>query len=378
MFKVRKRGPHQVQSVVAGDPTLCGTCNAPLQFEVVGFGGLTPCVACRALNEVQSPSSHDPLGRETLVQPVVKSSAELPTFDAISVLKFNDPTKPKGLEPLERVSRERLSKLPTFDAISVLSSDAGPVGPVALKEKTGLPIHRLTQLADRAPSKPAKKVTYSVRGADLPTFDAISVLKEDAILSTESAIDLLRGASAGEPPVASFVSQVEMDPVQATMSPDGAASTLEELDEFFGGGDVSIDLQRSYNAIPVLSRLTQAEQIAPGDEGDEKPSSERFAEKETRQVAIPKWMANQAETIETKSPSDLLNRSADSGPAEGGPRHGIQNTGDQDGDDADDFLMGRTELSGQTARGAKSRWLVTLGGLAGVVGLLLILYRLFS
>lgn len=432
LFKVRQRGSQQIRAVTVGEPTLCGGCRKPLQFEVVGFGCLTPCTACGTLSEVQPAASLEPLSPKPLFQPMVKDSAELPTFDAISI------QKPKGVQPIDRVARERLSDLPTFDAISVIATAAGPPGERRAKgEELSMPTRRLTQLTAETGSKPLKGASPVV-GADLPTFDAISVLKKGALLSTESAMDFLRGGSDEEPPAS--VEGTELDTLasrvgatqnqqalrggtthdQASPSPGGRPPFLketsgwetgseveviiEEEDEFFAGEDVSIDLQRSYNAIPVLSRLSQATQIAPENETDATSPPEAFAAKKTRQVQAQKERAQEAETV-VKLSSSVWQNGAPSGGLRAGPkspgraeaarRHesvavppsGLpehpQYSRDpspsvEDGDDGDDFLMGRVAIPEDNQEGATNRWLILVGGVSGVVGLALLFYGLFG
>lgn len=431
LFKVRKRGSQQIRAVTVGEPTLCGGCRKPLQFEVVGFGCLTPCTACGTLSEVQPAASLEPLPPRPLFQPMVKDSAELPTFDAISI------QKPKGVQPIERVARERLSDLPTFDAISVSVTAAGPGERRAKGEELSMPTRRLTQLTAETGSKPLKGAS-AVGGADLPTFDAISVLKKGALLSTESAMSFLRGGSDEEPPasvegteldtLASRVGATQNQQVlrggpthdQGSPSPGGRAPfpketsgwetgsevevIIEEEDEFFAGEHVSIDLQRSYNAIPVLSRLSEATQIAPENETDMTSPPEAFAARKTRQMQAQKERAQEAETI-VKLSSSIWQNGAPSGdqgavlrspgrgeaarrhesvavPPSGLPEH-PQYSRDpspsvEDGDDGDDFLMGRVAIPEDNPDGATNRWLILVGGVSGGVGLALLLYALFG
>jgi hypothetical protein len=423
LFKVGAASRRPVRATVAGEPTLCAGCGKALPFAVIGFGALSPCAACGTMNEVQPPTSRAPASKPPVPRGTSRPD-DLPTFDAISIQQRGE------LRPGERVARERLSDLPTFDAISVSTATVDPGARKAEGDDLSAPTRRMPQWdplsADGEPTQlDAPTPVQNLAGTDLPTFDAISVLKQDAHLSTVGAMDILRGGAAVEPPMLETSEQPaglggttheHTRPVlestadarapflneTSSWSPGSEVEVvIEEEDEFFGAEPPpSLDLQRSYNAIPVFERLSEVAQIAAS------PSPIPVAP----QVLGPNDMTGQAETLpdldvatwtkgaaaELRSaPGASTEPSAEAAPKPVSPTRplfdprpdrprAVQRPGPDDGDDAeegdddDDFLMGRVSIPEVDPDRETNRWLLVVGATSGIVGLALILYGLFA
>ncbi|MCO4772587.1 MAG: hypothetical protein KDA24_21320 [Deltaproteobacteria bacterium] len=429
LFKVRAPSPGAIQAVPVGDPPRCGNCGTGLPWAIVGFGGLTPCTSCKTLNEVQ-PEGQDPALGETELAPAVKSRPmELPTFDAISAKALFEGSA------TQEVERSHLSDLPTFDAISV-SAPVVPEGPrKAEGAELSMPTRRMPESealagAASAPARPA----VIPKGADLPTFDAISLPGSEA---AGSPSEDLPATQIGPAPYLSETS---------SWSPGSEVEvTIEEEDEFFDGeAPVSMDLQRSYNAIPVLKKEPATVERIDATSGDEPLPTDEFASTRTRQVLVPKDMIGQAVTVPEMKGSSFVGgvpsegrREAVSAPYEPGPTlmEPVSSTelsptapprpppavapppgsgapagpravstdvssvpapaparqvpvpatkvssptrdGDEGGDD-DDFLMGRVSIPGTDTVKETNLWLILIGAVSGILGLALILYGLFG
>jgi|GEM_PF-2325060 len=419
LFKVREHGRQELRKVQVGSPTLCGACSATLSFVVPGFGALSPCQSCGVLNEVLPVRPPALAGGETEIAPVVKRHADLPTFDAISV------GGTPAVAPMERVARERLSDLPTFDSISIGGTPSVQGPRKATGDQLSMPTQKLAQLAPDGggaqigPGEPPKPAAAPVIGADLPTFDAISILKDDGLLATHAAMDMMRGGTDAEPPITDLdgaVTVAEDAPGPSIPYLSGTSRwspgseievTVEDENEFFDeDAPVSMDLQRSYNAIPVMKL-----DAAP-------VRSEEFAGGPTRLVPVPRAVAAGVteipDTIEEAAPIGWDGSYPASGrtssmpetdepvsatremPAKAEPRAAAPNLvpitapapstvpapraprDGTEGSDADDFLMGRVSIPDADGVRETNRWLVVVGAVSGVIGLGLILYALFG
>lgn len=320
LFKVRPQSTAKLKAVRVGEP--CGDCGATLEYAVVGFGALTRCSVCGALNEVQAETSSAE-SRATAFAPVVKPGhgADLPTFDAISAFDAEQAERALKAEMGEAVSPHEVDEsAPTTELPSFRPLGAEPL-----------------------------------KGADLPTFDAISVVRDEG-LSTQAAIHAMRGGSEGEPPVMSTEQVIPArtyeegaPPISLTAPLRGPGSivdlSVEEEMAFFGADDdVTIDLQRSFTSLPVM-KTEDVESLGPGP---------------TR--LTPAWQAPPPE------PPSVV-------PTAGVPRQ-VDESWDDEGSDDDDFLMGRSEVP--DADDGTNRWLLIIGGVCGLAGLVLILWTLLQ
>ena len=396
LFKVRSSSTAPVKVVKGGRPALCGTCGAELSYAIVGFGALTLCTSCKTLNEVQSEGNDAEQGPAQLA-PVVKQPAELPTFDAISVAQVANVT------PAQRLARGRLSDLPTFDAISVLTAKAPEPLPhekapeslpreeqgvelLASPREQEMPAAAKSPAANPPAAKPPAtplRPNLIPRGAELPTFDAISVLSKEelsdsSIAPTPTLVQPIGGTSTAEE-IASWEPSSEVEVV-----------IEEEDDFFFGENPVSIDLQRSYNALPVITKGgREAKALGPGLTGgaDDPIPNPDFAAQGTRQVLVPEQMVEQAETIyemEAGSPSAFVGGRPAKG-REPAPPPTIVPTeartplrDGEEGSDQDDFLMGRVSLhDAHPVDDERNRWLIIIGVGSGLLGLVLIAYKVW-
>lgn len=466
LFKVRPLTNAAIRPVVPGEPPRCGTCDRPLKWAVVGFGALTPCSHCGAFSEVQNPGTA-PESRRTEMAPVIKRKPDdLPTFDAISV---RAPT----VTPQARVG-EKIADLPTFDAISA--------GMPAVPEDSGAP-DAVTRVTGSQLSMPTRKLKPRAtprnspwgmppKGADLPTFDAISVghIRSEMLTGGASEPDEDDGPETLEDAVELAATVLDRPAPKATTTHDGPApkagpppsflgtSPFDGISEsvadisieeegFFAGDDdlVSIDLQRSYSSLPVLNieaNLTvseaparRADVFGPGDEettvkkppqqlgpssmvdqaktlGEVAPASfrggvpsegRRPAVPDPGRVAVghadvdvatakapaqpevedvPPWTGPLDQTpVDSGAPKDAMasRTQRSTAPPRGvAPEWAYAKTIDEEGSDEDDFLMGRSSLPEMDPVRETNRWLIFIGAVSGILGLLLILYSLFS
>lgn len=466
LFKVRARREAPLKAVPRGEPTLCGSCQAALPWAVVGFAALSPCTGCGTLNEVQVDSGA-PEDRRTQMAPVirkkgadlptfdaisvrkratdlptfdaisVKKGADLPTFDAISVKKGADlPTfdsislkKGADIPTFDSISVGKNADLPTFDSIAVLAEDANlRISPA----DQSAPTRRMPpeeQLSGPQPLKPAEsEPVRSRRGADLPTFDAISAFKEQG-LSTVAAVTALRGdATTDEPPIPAtngeprpallLVEDPAPDPgatVKAVTAPmrrpvprsAGAPPDLVATDsappirvtggvgvpevtasekvaqvpdapgekDFFGEEFlVNLEQQRSFVSVPILNQPEMPPRTPPPSNngvpagGTLPPHGVGAAPVAREQVHGRPSGFLRDEAPPPRPPLPPLHED-DSGVVS------AERPVDEDDDDAgDDFLMGRSDLPSPPS--SANRWLLLIGTVAGLSGVLLIAYKL--
>ncbi len=403
LFKVRFSSTALIKAVKSGRPALCGSCGTSLQYAIVGFGALTPCPSCKTLNEVQ-PEGDDPERRLTQLALVVKRPAELPTFDAISA------TRAPEVTPAQRLAQGRLSDLPTFDAISVQTARAPEPPPREAEEGDLAAPAQRTPIPAEPPSTPPRPKLIP-RGAELPTFDAISVMSKEELSNLHAAPTPKIEQLTGGAPTAEEVESLER-------ASEVEAVSEEEDDFFFGESPVSLELQRSYHALPVVkSGASEGTALGLTSGVDDPVPNPDFADRSTRQVLVLEQRVEQAETIdemEAGPPSAFVGGVPAEGrepapprtivpPFSGAPttpeanRTALSSTppGDQsvpsapgtteahspprdgeDGSDLDDFLMGRVSIpDASPVVDDTNRWLTIIGVVSGLLGLALIVYK---
>ena len=452
LFKIRQRRELPLKAVRKADPTPCGACAAPMPWAISGFGALCPCSACGALNEVQIDSGA-PEDRRTQMTPVIrKRGADLPTFDAISVKKlgtdlpsFDSISAKKGtdLPTFDAISVGRGADLPTFDSITVgKQSDLPTFDSITVGKQADLPTfdsievlkEGTLRVAPEQQSAPTRRMPFSEelsgpqdltpgkpssgRGADLPTFDAMSAFQDQGLsataavtamrdpsaspaeplrltveppgsLLTETAPMQRRVPAAAEPPVDLMKTDV-VPPVHKTDRVDisahvppapvqAVAEVMEEKDFF--GEDFLVDLeqQRSFVSVPILK---QPDLSAPRQIGEP-------VGMETRKVptGTPPPRSKGVPPGATPPPHGTGAAPAARDQLHGRPSAFLRNDvppprpaltpadeGPDDPDSDDDFLMGRSDLPRSQAN--TNRWLLVIGTVAGLSGVALIVYKL--
>ena len=355
LFKVRAQSTATLKAVRVGDP--CGDCGATLECAVVGFGALTRCSVCGALNEVQAETSSAD-SQATAFAPVVRPGhdADLPTFDAISAF---------DAEQAERALKAEMG---------------AAVNPHGIDETAPT-----TELPRFQPMG-----TKPLKGADLPTFDAISVIRDEG-LSTQAAIHAMRGGSEEEPPMMATEPIIQArtfedgePPISLSAPLRGPGSivelSVEEEMAFFGADDdVTIDLQRSFTSLPIM-KTESVESLGPGATrpGPTRPMPA------TPPAASPPPAPTPEPPATPPGPTRLtpayqappeLPEPPPVVPTADAPRR-IDETWDDEGSDDDDFLMGRVEVP--DADDGTNRWLLIIGGVCGLAGLALIVWTLLQ
>jgi hypothetical protein len=253
LFKVQAARKTPVHATPAGANS-CAACGGDLKHVLEGGGALTPCAACGALNEVGGISDDGPptehvddtvsdLGSpvraslEGVVQPFDdlrtesdpsvshqrSKGADLPTFDAIQAHKplsaatgmADEPRKGADLPTFDAISVVRGKGFSTQAAISVLKGGDEPddpapaqLGPVIDIAKIGdddapVPSAEL-DMASTAPAvravKPKPRMLKAIPGgSDMPD-DPVDVIKQQAGLNTEGALEIMRGGGGAKPP----------------------------------------------------------------------------------------------------------------------------------------------------------------------------------
>ncbi len=222
----------------------CGGCGAPLKWALASPVALSPCQRCGDLNRVggspdalelgatravpafsgaeeaetskpRPPLPRDKAGRVTApprepptvsdgrVRPGEKgfggipdvpvAGGDLPTFDGIEgpdgakLPTFDGIEGPKdaGLPTFDGIEGPKDAGLPTYDGIEAQTPpEPADAAAILARERARPP-------GDLGPGK----------GAELPTFDAISAFKGDADLSTRAAIDVMKGGAEDAPPI---------------------------------------------------------------------------------------------------------------------------------------------------------------------------------
>jgi hypothetical protein len=118
--------------------------------------------------------------------------ADLPTYDGIAGMKG------ANLPTFDAIQVQRVGDLPpTADALKIPAEAAKAA---AQSRRPARPAGLGPRSPKTPPSVPA--VDETNKGANLPTFDAIQVFKDDSALSTRAAISVMKGdEQVGEPPV---------------------------------------------------------------------------------------------------------------------------------------------------------------------------------
>lgn len=214
LVKIQAARDATIWSATLDGGPVCGGCGAPLKWALASPGALSPCQRCGDLNRVEGSIADRELGR----------TAQVPTFSrprlededtaeddrgTVDAPKPVPPPRGGDLPTYDGIMGPKGSDLPTFDAIE--AGKMGDLPPTAAVLKAGLP----KQAPPAAPAPlapppaplapppapgPPLMSSDDVRGASLPTFDAISAFKGDA-LNTRAAISAMRGGSPGQPPV---------------------------------------------------------------------------------------------------------------------------------------------------------------------------------
>ena len=459
LFKLRTRREVPLKAVRRGEPTLCGNCGSPMPWAVSGFGALCPCSACGALNEVQVDSGA-PEDRRTQMAPVIKKkSTDLPTFDAISVRKGTElpsfggisvkngtdlPTfdaisvgRGADLPTYDSISVGKHADLPTFDAIGVLKEGSLEAESLRIsQEQQSAPTRRMPQNEQLSGPQDLSAQPAAGKGADLPTFDAISAFRDQG-LSAAAALDAMRGtADPGAPPMRLEPDAVAPPPPGSRQSetapmrrpvpvasgappdlattdseppihktdmiavpPEGqkpaalqpVAQVVDEGEKDFFGEEFLVDLeqQRSFVSVPILRQ-------------PDLTGSHAFGNAETRKVptrahsgTTPPPGSSGVPAGFTPPPHGIGAAPGAQGQLHGRPSGFLRNEvpppkpplpppsgeilqpppvdDDEYGSD-DDFLMGRSDLPNPPPN--TNRWLIAIGTVAGVSGVALILYKL--
>ena len=199
----------------------CGRCGTRLRLVLAGGGALTPCAACGALNRVTLASTKQQQLEEQATRVAIPSGTAGGTEaneDAQSNLAdVVDPGSSTG---------RAIADLPTFDAISVLK-DSGEGADDATREALeelglGGGSRRSPAMANLASPDQVDPGSSTGRAAsDLPTFDAIAVLEQDAPPPAKPAtVNLAAGKpdakpAAAPPPVAISIPASDPAPVQS-------------------------------------------------------------------------------------------------------------------------------------------------------------------
>jgi len=188
MLKVEPTSGSEVFTVKAEsmDAAPCGKCGTNLRLILAGGGALTPCNACGALNQVSLAGTRQQQFEEQATR------IAMPT----GVLGGEQPPAAGGADQIDPHSStgRAVGDLPTFDAISVLKDGDAPAGAAEAIQDLGLAdadkqggVANLAAPDGAASTEPVASPdsvdpgsTTGRAASDLPTFDAIAVLKDDA------------------------------------------------------------------------------------------------------------------------------------------------------------------------------------------------------
>jgi len=370
LLKVQEQRDLTIWSATNDEGACCGGCGASLKWALAGAGALSPCQRCGDLNRVESsiadleqgttravptyggsepatappqapipvrsgPIPAPPPEPPTLGGPDVRA----PTLQAPSIGGPDVATGPSGdLPTYDGIQGPRGADLPTFDGIQVGVQAEAPSA-VAL-----LAAERARPPRDMGPG----------HGANLPTFDAISVFKGEADLSTRAAISVMKGAEDGEPPVLGTADGVEVSPAPARLGP--ADAVPEEATE---EAAAQLPSEAPIAAAPVAAAP------APSDESQTRPHKYPPPERETAPIvtSLPAGAASSGPA--PSSISDLPEAALESAPLLRTQGIGV---------DDDDFLRGRHEGGPRTQMWILG-WLLIGGGLmAGLAGMGLMVF----
>jgi len=178
--------------VPAADQATCGKCATNLRLVLAGGGALTPCGACGSLNRVtlagtKQQQLEDQATRIAMPAGVLQEEKATPEIG-------------QSVDPGSSTGRA-ISDLPTFDAISVMKdADAQPEAAAAIEQlgKASGSAGAVSNLASPETVDPGSSTGRPA--SDLPTFDAIAVLKDDA--PAQPKAETVNLAGGGPPPAA--------------------------------------------------------------------------------------------------------------------------------------------------------------------------------
>lgn len=223
LVKARACSDATIWSVSQAGGPLCGGCGGALTWALTTGGALSPCQRCGDLNRVEG-SVHDIEAGQTSEVPQIPAeghaaSAGRAADDLEDTVSDADVAVPSGDEPAvpgpttaapvgpaqprkgadlptwDAIAGMKGAQLPTFDAIEARKAAELPPTSDALRvpKLAGKP--SAPEREPRAPvhPAPAPPVAAPGKGADLPTFDAIQVVKGGAALSTSAAISVMKG-----------------------------------------------------------------------------------------------------------------------------------------------------------------------------------------
>ncbi len=214
MIKVDPTQVGDVLSVNTDDPdgASCARCGTKLRLILAGGGALTPCAACGTLNRVSVTSTRQQQMEDQATRLAMPAGVETdPDADAPSPNLASAGAGAAGpVDPGSSTGRG-VDELPTFDAISVLKADDGPGGAADALRELGLggdddagPTNLAAGVGPDEPAAPPKDIaspdgvdpgsSTGRAASDLPTFDAIAVLKEEAPAPKAGTINLAADA----------------------------------------------------------------------------------------------------------------------------------------------------------------------------------------
>jgi hypothetical protein len=218
MLKVEPTSGSEVFTVKAQemDAAPCGKCGTNLRLILSGGGALTPCNACGALNQVSLAGTRQQQFEEQATR------IAMPTG-----ILGNDPAAgaPEQIDPHSSTGRA-VGDLPTFDAISVLKDADAPAGAAEAIQNLNLAggdkNAGVTNLASGGEVDPGSSTGRAA--SDLPTFDAIAVLKDDDAPGQPRAetVNLAGGNVPPPAPAPAAPPQAPAAPPQAPAAPPQA------------------------------------------------------------------------------------------------------------------------------------------------------------
>jgi hypothetical protein len=178
----------------------CGRCGTRLRLVLAGGGALTPCAACGALNRVTLASTKQQQLEEQATRVAIPSGA----VKGMEAAEDSQPNIADRVDPGSSTGRA-IADLPTFDAISVLKDDGEGTDDATREalEELGLgggskPSPAMANLASPDQVDPGSSTGRAA--SDLPTFDAIAVLEEDAPPAPKPAtVNLAAGKPDAKP-----------------------------------------------------------------------------------------------------------------------------------------------------------------------------------
>ena len=257
------------------DEASCGRCGTRLRLVLAGGGALTPCAACGALNRVTLASTKQQQLEDQATRVAMPSSpaAAPPEHEAERSSNLAD-----NVDPGSSTGRA-IADLPTFDAISVLKD-----GGAGADEKTREALDQLGLgdarsggggVANLASPDAVDPGSSTGRAAsDLPTFDAIAVLKEDAPEPQTPATVNLADPNAG--------AAAEPDPDNERPVDGGDAPTEKGVDS------PPAEKEMSVSTTPPNQEPSADQPTGDQPTGDQPPSTGQWEETLTIQAVKPK------------------------------------------------------------------------------------------